>query len=77
MNRYDLVSELRLLSPSCIFHGVCPKKFCDKGIPNMEEICLNMGEGIYFELHSRIQELQGYTQEDIQELEDYIEEINS
>ena len=75
MNRY--ISELRILSSSCIFHDVCPKKFCDDGNLNIERICLRMGGGIYFELHPQIQELQGYTQDNIQELEDYIKEINS
>jgi hypothetical protein len=77
MNRYNFISELRILSQPCIFHNICPKKICDEGNLDIERICLRMGEGIYFELHSQVQGLEGYTQTNIQELEDYLEEMNS
>lgn len=75
MNRYNFVSELRILSSPCVFYNVCPKKICDDGNLGIEKICLSMGKGIYFELHSQVQELEGYTQNNIQELEDYLEEM--
>ncbi|MFA5070744.1 MAG: hypothetical protein WC391_08775 [Methanoregula sp.] len=77
MTRYNFVSELRVISSPCIFRDVCPKKFCDDRNLDIERICLSLGEGIYFELHSQVQGLEDYTQNNIQELEDYIEELNS
>jgi hypothetical protein len=77
MNRYNFISELRILSSPCIFHDTCPKKFCDEGNLDIEKICLSLGGGTYFELHSKVQELEGYVPDNIQELEDYIKEIIS
>jgi hypothetical protein len=77
MNRYNFISELKILSSPCVFYNICPKKLCDERNLDIEKICLSMGEGIYFELHSQVQGLEDYTKNNIQELEDYLEEINS